>query len=237
MNNNICEYLLLVSPPANQQPLNPYFATTMIKTTNLQYSYPGQPPITFPNLACARNEHLLILGSSGTGKTTLLHLLGGILSPTSGEIVIDAKPMHTMTGRALDHFRGERIGIVFQRPHFIRSLSAIENLLLTQSLAGHPSDRASAQALLDRLNIGSKAAKKTSSLSLGEQQRLAIARALINKPTIILADEPSSSLDDENCQQMIDLLHQVATEYQSNLVIVTHDFRIKDRFSNQVYLN
>ena len=133
-------------------------------------------------------------------------------------------------------FRGKRIGIIFQKPHFIRSLTALENLLLTQSLAGNEADKKQAHLLLERLSIGQKANHKTHSMSIGEQQRLAIARALINRPAIILADEPSSALDDQNCQQMIELLLQVANEEKSNLIVVTHDSRIKSMIEKKVFL-
>jgi putative ABC transport system ATP-binding protein len=208
----------------------------MITTSKLTYAYPGQPPIQFPDVQCSENEHALILGPSGTGKTTLLHLLGGLISPGSGEITIGGTSVDQLRGHALDLFRGKRIGIIFQKPHFIRSLTAIENLLLTQSLAGNQADKKQAYALLERLSISQKANHKTHSMSIGEQQRLAIARALINRPAIILADEPSSALDDQNCQQMIELLLQVSNEEKSNLIVVTHDSRIKSMIEKKVFL-
>jgi ABC-type lipoprotein export system ATPase subunit len=208
----------------------------MIRTSKLTYAYPGQTPIQFPDVECGGNEHALILGPSGTGKTTLLHLLGGLISPASGEINIGGTSVEKLRGHALDVFRGKRIGIIFQKPHFIRSLSAIENLMLTQSLAENRTDSKQAHALLERLSIGAKANHKTHSMSIGEQQRLAIARALINRPAIILADEPSSALDDQNCQQMIELLLQVANEEKSNLIVVTHDSRIKSMIEKKVFL-
>lgn len=209
----------------------------MIRTSHLAYAYPGQSPLSFPDVDCGSNEHALILGPSGTGKTTLLHLLGGILSPSSGEIIIDQTVVHELQGHALDLFRGKKIGIIFQKPHFIRSLTALENLLLTQTLSGNKPDKNHALDLMKRLSIESKANNETNTMSIGEQQRLAIARALINRPSIILADEPSSALDDHNCQIMIELLLQVANEEHSNLIIVTHDSRIKNMIDKKIYLN
>jgi len=208
----------------------------MISTSNLTHAYPGQPPVRYPDVICGRNEHALILGPSGTGKTTLLHLLGGILSPASGEINVGGTAMHQLRGHALDTFRGKHIGIIFQKPHFIRSLTALENLMLTQTLSGSKPDKGKALILLDRLAIAHKANQKTHMISIGEQQRLAIARALVNTPAVILADEPSSALDDHNCQQMIDLLLQVANDGNANLIVVTHDSRIKSMIEKKIYL-
>lgn len=208
----------------------------MIFSRGLRFTYAGQAPMCFPDIDCPAGEHLLILGPSGSGKTTLLHLLAGILTPLDGEILVGQVPMHSLRGSARDHFRGQRIGIVFQRPHFIRSLSALENLLLTQSLAGRTPDKRRALYLLDALHIPHIAAQRTSAMSLGEQQRLAIARAMINQPEVIFADEPSSALDDANCDRMIDLLIDLASSSGASLIVVTHDSRIKGRFPRQITL-
>lgn len=208
----------------------------MISTSNVQYAYPGQSAVRYPDVVCDKNEHALILGPSGTGKTTLLHLLGGILSPAGGEIMIGGTAVHTLRGHALDSFRGKHIGVIFQKPHFVKSLTAIENLLLTQNLSGNKQDKTRALSLMEQLAIARNANKKTHAMSIGEQQRLAIARALINHPDVILADEPSSALDDLNCQLMIELLLQVANESKANLIVVTHDSRIKNMISKQIFL-
>ena len=154
-----------------------------------------------------------------------------------GEVVINQTALHQLRGSRLDKFRGKTIGIIFQKPHFIRSLTAIENLFLTQALSGGKHDKSYAISLMDRLGIKNRAGKLTHTMSIGEQQRLAIARALINKPALILADEPSSALDDQNCTAMIELLQQVATEEGANLIVVTHDSRIKNMIENKVFLS
>jgi ABC-type lipoprotein export system ATPase subunit len=209
----------------------------MIATTNLGYAYPGGAMITFPDMAVERGQKLLVLGQSGCGKTTLLHLLGGLLTPSQGAISIDEVPLHQLSGRRLDQFRGQHIGIVFQKTHFVRALTVEENLLLAQQLAGMPTDPKRVHSLLERLQVGHKLRALPDRLSQGEQQRVAIARALLNKPALILADEPTSALDDVNTEQVIGLLEEQAREEDATLVVVTHDGRLKSHFPNQLALS
>lgn len=209
----------------------------MIATSQLSYGYDGLPPLSFPDIQCDTNEHALILGPSGAGKTTLLHLLGGLLTPTTGAIRIEDVDLHLLRGKARDTFRGKKIGIVFQRPHFIKSISASENILMAQHTAGNKTDLKKVLALMDRLQIAHKADAHTTRMSVGEQQRLAIVRAVINHPAIILADEPSSALDDQNCHAMIQLLLEIAAENQASLLVVTHDQRIRDEIAKKIYLD
>lgn len=209
----------------------------MIRTLQLTYSYSGgSQTLRFPDLSCGRGEHWLLLGQSGAGKTTFLHLLGGLLSPLSGDVVINDTHLATLKASALDHFRGKHIGIVFQKSHFVKSLTVEENLLLAQHLAGHAIDKSRAMTLLERLNLSHKRAALPERLSAGEQQRAAIARALINKPVLILADEPTSALDDSHCNEVIHLLEEEATDAGATLLVVTHDGRLKTRFEKQVLL-
>ncbi|MEP6713318.1 MAG: ATP-binding cassette domain-containing protein, partial [Ferruginibacter sp.] len=176
-------------------------------------------------------------GSSGKGKTTLLHLLAGILKPTTGSININDTDITTLKSKKLDHYRGQHIGMVFQQSHFVASLSVLDNVVLAQYLSGRKKDGKQALALLNSLGIASQQNKKPSQLSIGQQQRVSIARALVNNPAVLLADEPTSSLDDENCFAVAQLLKQQAVQFNTALVIVTHDSRLKNLFHQSIALS
>ena len=208
----------------------------MIKSESLTYSYDGKTTLSFPDINCNKGEQLLLLGNSGSGKTTLLHLLGGLLQTQQGNIQIGDTSLKSLSTSKMDRFRGKHIGIIFQKSHFVKALNVEENLLLAQKLAGQTLSKAHIAKLLGRLNMAHKIKAKTTDLSIGEQQRIAIARALINQPDVILADEPTSALDDTNCNEVLDLLEQQAQEENAALLIVTHDGRLKERIANQLLL-
>lgn len=208
----------------------------MLRTQALQFQYAGGQPLSFPDINCQKGENWLLLGQSGSGKTTLLHLLGGLLPPMAGHIEVGGTDIAQLKSTALDQFRGKHIGIIFQQAHFLRALSVKENLAMAQQLAGLAIDYDRIQSFLDRLNIGHKLEVKTDQLSVGEKQRVAIARALINQPDIILADEPTSALDDTNCDEVIQLLEEQAAAVNATLLVVTHDSRLKSKFSNQILI-
>ncbi|MBK7408538.1 MAG: ATP-binding cassette domain-containing protein [Saprospirales bacterium] len=208
----------------------------MLSVEKLQHSYKSGASIGFPDFSCEKGAHWLLLGQSGKGKTTLLHLLGGLLTIQKGKVRVGDTCLNDLKRAEMDRFRGQHIGIIFQRSHFVRSLTVGENLALAQSLAGLPADWDRIQLLLDQLNVGHKARSKPDALSQGEQQRVAIARAIINRPTVILADEPTSALDDENTDEVIRLLEEEARSVGATLLIVTHDNRLKARFPKQIQL-
>lgn len=208
----------------------------MLHTHDIRFSYTPEVSFCFPDIHCSSGEALLITGASGKGKTTLLHLLGGILPPSSGNINISDTNIGTLSGKQLDAFRGRNIGIIFQQSHFVQSLSVLENLLLAQWLSGNKRDGGKAMAILEQLNIAGHATKKTAALSQGQQQRVSIARALINGPRLILADEPTSSLDDDHCMQVARLLQEEVAKSKAALVIVTHDQRLKNIFHHSIQL-
>ncbi|MGB0523205.1 MAG: ABC transporter ATP-binding protein [Flammeovirgaceae bacterium] len=208
----------------------------MLQTHNLQYSYTNTLRFQFPDIQLNPQQQLLILGESGVGKTTLLYLLAGLLKPLSGEIIVSEQKFSQLSPSQLDHFRGQQIGLIFQQPHFIQSLSILENLLMIQHVAGKKQDKQRAFQLLDALGIGEKSKNKAHQLSQGEQQRAGIALATINRPKLILADEPTASLDDNNCFKVLELLQQQAAETQANLLVITHDTRIKSALDQVLVL-
>ncbi|CAA6825532.1 MAG: ABC transporter ATP-binding protein [uncultured Aureispira sp.] len=208
----------------------------MIRTKNLKFQYNAEQQFQFPDMHCKQGSHWLVLGESGCGKTTLLHLLGGLRKPSSGKIVVQNEDISSLSGEALDHFRGQNIGIIFQQSHLIKALTVEENLLTAQYLAGMKQDKEKIKNILTKLNLEDKMTSKPKNLSLGEQQRVAIARALINDPVLILADEPTSSLDDKNCREVVKLLLEQSQNFEATLLIVTHDGRLKELFENQILL-
>ena len=208
----------------------------MISTKNIRFSYSEEQEFIFPDLYCEAGSTLLITGDSGKGKTTYVHILAGLLSPTTGEICIDDTNIVSLSEKRTDRFRGKHIGVVFQKSYFIAALSVLENLEMSSWLATGKKHTKRANKLLTQLGIEEQASKLPAQLSIGQQQRVSIARALMNEPKVLLADEPTSSLDDKNAEKVIELLTSLSKEYKAALLIVTHDSRIKEKFINKITL-
>jgi ABC-type lipoprotein export system ATPase subunit len=213
----------------------------MIAVRGLSYSYASRQAsiskkISFPDFSVAKGERFLLLGESGSGKTTLLHLLGGLLRPQQGAIEVDGVNIAHLSEVEMDHFRGRRIGFIFQRNHLMAALTVKSNLLMAPFLAGEKQDESRVDAVLSQLDLLGKKESKIHELSQGQSQRVAIARAIINKPSIILADEPTSALDDSNCSRVMELLNSVAIENNAALIVATHDQRLKNQIHSQVLL-
>lgn len=208
----------------------------MLATKQLTFEYGPSKRFVFPDVSCANREALLILGQSGTGKTTFLHLLALLLRPKSGSVIIDQTDLTQLGAAETAAFRAKHVGIVYQKPHFVSSLSVIDNLLMANYLADKPQDKSRARELADQLGFGDHLNKKTHQLSQGEQQRVSIARAVMNHPGVILADEPTSSLDDKNTELVVELLRRQSEQIGASLIVVTHDQRLKDAFKNRVAL-
>lgn len=200
------------------------------------YQYPTGKQLRFPDITINSAEQCLLLGESGSGKTTLLHLLSGLLKSQQGAITINDTDISALSASALDHFRGQHVGFIFQRSHLISSLSVKNNLLMAPYLAGLPQSSERVEEVLQQLGIGDKKNSRIQELSQGQAQRVTIARAILNKPSVIFADEPTSALDDKNCNRVIELLAEVALQNKSSLIIATHDQRLKSHIQNQIIL-
>ncbi|MCL7989271.1 ATP-binding cassette domain-containing protein [Sphingobacterium sp. lm-10] len=209
----------------------------VLKTEGLTFRYGSQSPmLAFKDLYVSKQQHTLLLGDSGTGKSTLLNLLGGLSNPTTGQVLINNDDIYQLSESALDKFRAQNIGFIFQEAHLLKNLTLSENIRLAQSLAGYPVDQKQIDSLLEQLQLAEHAQKHPNQLSRGQLQRAAIARAIINRPAILLADEPTASLDDNNTQRVLTLLKEMADKHGSTLIISTHDKRIKDEFTNTYFL-
>lgn len=209
----------------------------MIEVKNLHYAYNANNSFVFPDMICREADQWLIKGESGCGKTTFLHLVGGLQKPAVGEIFINNVDINKLAISEADKYRGNEIGIVFQKHHFIRSLNVAENLKLARYLVDKKITEKEIFDLLGRLHLDDKFKSPISSLSQGELQRLSIARAIINAPSVLLADEPTSSLDDKHCKEAIELLCAEASRNNTILLVVTHDLRLSPFFENQLNLN
>ncbi|MEJ2903071.1 ATP-binding cassette domain-containing protein [Pedobacter panaciterrae] len=209
----------------------------MIALNAVAHNYENGHKIGFKDWQVDDGSQWLLLGASGSGKTTLLHILTGILKPRQGSVVINGTSIYDLSSKHLDQFRGRNIGIIFQRPHLIKSLTIKENLVMAQSFANLPTNLNRVQEVLASLGIADKKDAYPSELSQGQLQRVSIARAVINRPTLLIADEPTSSLDDKNAVAVLELLIDQSGINQATLIVATHDKRVKDAFTNTYELS
>jgi len=198
--------------------------------------YGGREVLAVDAFEAAAGEHWLVLGNSGSGKTSLLNLIAGLSQPDEGEITVGGEALGRLAGASLDRWRGRNVGIVPQKLHLIQSLSVLENLLLAPFLSGISIEKERAIQLLQGLSLQDKAAARPSQLSHGQAQRVAIARAVMNRPKLLLADEPTANLDDASCLAALALLQQQSEACGATLIVATHDQRAKQRFDKRLEL-
>lgn len=206
----------------------------ILRAKNIEFYYDSNQKFQIPDISLDAGDQMLVIGKSGSGKTTILNIIAGLLKPKSGTVTIDGTDIYSLKGSQLDKFRGKNIGIIFQKPHILAPLTVEENLQLANFFVKENTQMI--EPLLKELGIFDKKKARINTLSEGEAQRVSIARALVNKPKLILADEPTASLDDENAAAVVRLLQTQAKKYNAALIIVTHDQRVKDHISNQIII-
>jgi ABC-type lipoprotein export system ATPase subunit len=209
----------------------------MIEVRGLSYQYSSGKRIKFDDFEVSKGTQWLLLGESGSGKTTLLHLMSGLLKSQQGKIIIQGTDITQLSESKLDHFRGANMGFVFQKNHLINALTVKRNLLMAPFLARLKQDEDRVDDVLRELALEEKKNSRINELSQGQAQRVAIARSVLNKPTVIFADEPTSALDDRNCERVIRLLLNAAQLNHATLIVATHDQRLKSIIPNQLVLN
>jgi len=204
--------------------------TTVLEATRLAKSYAGEDGGTLAvladlDLAVARGEFIAITGASGVGKSTLLHCLGALDLPTAGTVRLDGVDIGTLSTSALSALRNQRIGFIFQFHHLLREFSALENVMMPLLIAGLPDAEARARAAeaLEAMGLTARAAHRPAKLSGGEQQRVAVARAVVTRPSVVLADEPSGNLDAHNAERLHDLFATLGQRFGTAVVVVTHN--------------
>ena len=202
----------------------------MIKAINIQKSYSDLSVLKGVNLEVKEGEVISIVGASGAGKTTLLQILGTLDETDSGELSINQQEVCKLKDKELSSFRNQTIGFVFQFHNLLAEFTALENICLPAFIAGTSKKQAEKRAkeLLELLNLSNRINHKPNELSGGEQQRVAVARALINSPAVVLADEPSGNLDSQNADELHKLFFQLNKELGQTFIIVTHNQKLAD---------
>jgi len=197
----------------------------MLEAKGITKSYGDLQVLKGIDLVVSESEIISIVGSSGAGKSTLLHILGTLDTPDTGKLIINKQDMNKLRGKEKAAFRNRRIGFIFQFHNLLAEFSALENVCIPGYIAGRKDEdvHRKANELLERLGVGGRSDHKPSELSGGEQQRVAVARALINDPAIVFADEPSGNLDSKNAEELHELFFKLREEFSQTFVIVTHN--------------
>jgi len=197
----------------------------MLVARNLTKNYSNLPVLKGVDVSVSKGEIVTIVGSSGAGKSTLLHLLGTLDTPSSGEVWLGDTNLTALKGNALADFRNRHIGFIFQFHHLLPEFTAFENVCIPGYIAGAPNGKVQqrAQELLEILGLKDRTGHKPNQLSGGEQQRVAVARALINNPDIVMADEPTGNLDSKNARELHQLFFELRDQMNQTFIIVTHN--------------
>jgi lipoprotein-releasing system ATP-binding protein len=218
--------------------------SAILEARNVRKVYRGgdNTPVTVltgVDLTLRRGEAVAILGASGAGKSTLLHLLGALDVPTGGDIQLDGVPYASLTSEARDELRNRKVGFVFQFHHLLREFTALENVMMPLLIAGREeaSARSRAEELLAGVDLAGRMSHRPAALSGGEQQRCAVARAMVHDPMVLLADEPSGNLDDFHSEQLNELLFGLVRSLETALVVVTHNRAVADRADRVMVLH
>lgn len=204
-----------------------------IKELKKSYAEPGGRSLhvlDIPTFQVNEAEQMVLVGRSGCGKTTLLHIIAGISRPSSGSVRVDNVELTRLSEAARDRFRAERIGYVFQTFNLLPGFTAFENVTLGMTFSRNRRDPKRVKQLLDRVGLSHRSAHKPAALSVGEQQRVAVARSLANRPRLLLADEPTANVDPANQQSIIDLIRETCREEKIALILVTHSMEVADQF-------
>ena len=212
----------------------------LLDISGLEKSFQGpdgsrHPVIRIPRFTLEPRAQVALSGTSGTGKTTFLHLIAGILTPDAGSIELDGRPMSTLSEAARDRLRATHIGYIFQTFNLLQGFTVLENVLLGMSF-GPGADRARAAALLDRVGLSGRLHHFPRQLSTGQQQRVAVARALAHRPRLVLADEPTGNLDAANAREALALIREGCAENEAALLLVSHDPAVLDGFEGRIAL-
>ena len=191
------------------------------------------------NLAVKKGELLAIVGTSGSGKSTLLHLLGALDAPSTGDVIFNGNNIHKLSSKQQAKWRNQELGFVYQFHHLLSEFSALENVAMPLLIAGETIKIAQKKAteLLDRVGLSNRIQHRPAELSGGERQRVAIASALINKPSLVLADEPTGNLDAKSAESVYQLLKELNTELGTAFIVVTHDQQLANKLDRQLYMS